>query len=116
MALVDKAWMPHCAMKRVICHWTAGQNNASELDREHYHILVESDGSLVRGRHSIEDNVSTKDGIYAAHTLDCNTGSIAIAACCMADAHEKPLKAGKCPMTRNQWETMAKVVAELCRF
>ena len=57
MALVDRSWMPHCAMKRVICHWTAGQSCASALDREHYHILVEADGGLVRGTHSIEDNL-----------------------------------------------------------
>ncbi|MGG5890094.1 peptidoglycan recognition protein family protein [Falsiroseomonas sp. HC035] len=103
-------------MKRVICHWTAGQHKASALDHEHYHILIEADGRLVRGTHSIEDNVSTKDKVYAAHTLGCNTGSIGVAACCMAEAHEKPFKGGRSPMLRKQWDTMAAVVAELCRF
>ena len=35
MALIDPTWMPNCAMKRVICHWTAGSHKASALDREH---------------------------------------------------------------------------------
>jgi hypothetical protein len=116
MALIDPAWMQHCSMKRVICHWTAGGLKASHLDREHYHILVEADGSLVRGNRTIFDNVSTADKIYAAHTLGANTGSIGIAACCMAGAEERPFKAGQAPMTRKQWETMAQAVAELCRF
>ena len=116
MALLDSSWMPNCAMKRVICHWTAGQHQASALDREHYHILVQADGTLVRGNRSIEDNVSTRDGVYAAHTLNCNTGAIGVAACCMAGAVERPFRHGQSPMTREQWETMAEVVAELCRF
>jgi len=36
--------------------------------------LIEDDGNLVRGAHSIADNVSTTDGRYAAHTRGCNTG------------------------------------------
>jgi hypothetical protein len=103
-------------MKRVIVHWTAGQHRASETDRKHYHILVESDGELVRGIHTIEDNVTTKDQRYAAHTLGFNTGSIGISACCMAGASEQPFKAGNCPMTRRQWERLAQVAAELCQF
>jgi hypothetical protein len=103
-------------MKRVICHWTAGQHRASGDDRKHYHILVESDGTLIRGVHSIADNVTTADQVYAAHTLGLNTGSIGISACCMAGANESPFKPGACPMTRVQWEALAQVAAELCQF
>jgi hypothetical protein len=103
-------------MKRVICHWTAGGHKASALDRKHYHIIIEDDGNLVKGNHSIQDNVSTNDGNYAAHTAKCNTGSIGVSVCCMADARESPFNPGPAPMTRKQWETMAKVVAELCNF
>ena len=116
MALLKSSWLPNCAMKRVICHWTAGQHQASSLDKEHYHFLVESDGKVIKGNRSIADNVSTTDGVYAAHTLNCNTGSIGVAVCCMVEAVERPFKAGKCPMTQEQWEAMAEVVAELCRF
>jgi hypothetical protein len=66
--------------------------------------------------HSIADNLTTADGVYAAHTLGLNTGSIGISACCMAGAVERPFEAGACPMTRKQWETMAMVAAELCQF
>jgi hypothetical protein len=116
MSLVNPSWMPNCSMKRVICHWTAGQYRASPLDREHYHILIEADGGLIRGRRSIADNVSTSDRIYAAHTLNCNTGSIGIAVCCMAGAHERPYDSGHFPMTPKQWHVMCQVTAELCRF
>lgn len=107
MGIVSSDWMPSCSMKRIIVHWTAGQHRASETDRKHYHILVESDGGLVRGTHSIEDNVPTTDQRYAAHTLGFNTGSIGVSACCMASAVERPFEAGNCPMTRKQWEMLA---------
>ncbi|GBC95618.1 hypothetical protein HRbin16_01410 [bacterium HR16] len=116
MTLIPKDWLPACSMKRVICHWTAGGYKATSLDRAHYHILIEDDGKLVRGTHSIADNVSTADGVYAAHTAKCNTGSIGVSVCCMAGAQASPFQPGPFPMTQKQWETMAKVVAELCLF
>ena len=116
MTLIPREWLPVCSMRRVICHWTAGGYKASSLDLAHYHILIEDDGKLVRGTHSIADNVSTADGIYAAHTAGCNTGSIGVAVCCMAGAQASPFVPGPCPMTLKQWEAMAKVVAELCQF
>jgi len=115
MSLLEDDWLSECAMKRVICHWTAGKYEASGLDREHYHFLIEKDGRVVRGRFSIQDNVSTADGAYAAHTRGCNTGAIGVAVCCMADAAEAPFVAGSCPMLETQWRAMAMVVAELCR-
>jgi len=108
--------MPACEMERVICHWTAGAWKASEHDREYYHILIEDDGRLVRGFKSIKDNVSTSDGIYAAHTKSLNTGSIGVAVCCMAGATEAPFSTGKYPLTEAQWDTLSTVVAELCGY
>lgn len=116
MGILNSQWMPSCSMKRIISHWTAGQHRASGDDRKHYHILVESDGTLIRGVHSIADNVTTADQVYAAHTLGFNTGSIGISACCMAGAVESPFQGGVCPMTKEQWETLAQVAAELCQF
>ena len=116
MTLIPKDWLPSCSMKRIICHWTAGGYKASSLDRAHYHILIEDDGKLVRGTHSITDNVSTADGVYAAHTKGCNTGSIGVSVCCMGGAQASPFQPGTYPMTQKQWETMAKVAAELCLF
>lgn len=103
-------------MGAIVAHWTAGAHKASALDREHYHIIIEDDGRLVRGDHSIDDNVNTADGNYAAHTRGFNAGVIGISVCCMADAKERPFNAGKFPMTKTQWEAMAQVAAELCKF
>jgi N-acetyl-anhydromuramyl-L-alanine amidase AmpD len=103
-------------MSRAILHWTAGSHRASSLDRSHYHILIEGNGALVRGNPSIvlNDAGGTKKG-YAAHTLNCNTGSIGVALCCMAGAVERPFKAGSAPMTLAQWQMLPRVVADLCR-
>ena len=116
MPLIKKDWLPSCSMKRIVCHWTAGGHRASDLDKLHYHILIEKDGKLVRGAQSIADNVSTSDGVYAAHTLGANTGSIGVAVCAMAGAVESPFSGGASPMLEIQFRTMARVVAELCRF
>jgi len=111
--IVPDAWMSDCKMERVIVHWTAGSHDASTLDEEHYHILVEGDGHLVRGEHTIQDNVDTSND-YAAHTRGCNTRSIGVAVCCMGGAIEQPFHAGKFPMTKVQYEVLATVVADLC--
>ncbi len=114
MGYVPAEWMPNAKAERIICHWTAGGYKASPLDRKHYHILVEDDGEIIRGYNSIADNDRTTDGVYAAHTLGLNTGSIGVAVCCMADATETPFDAGRFPMTEVQWERMAQIAAELC--
>jgi hypothetical protein len=107
--------MPDCRMARVITHWTAGGYHASETDREHYHLLIEGDGRIVRGDHSIRDNLSTSDGSYAAHTRRLNTGSIGITVCCMSGAMREPFRAGESPMRREQYDALALAVADLCR-
>lgn len=111
--VVPPAWIPTAKMRRVITHWTAGTHKASEYERTHYHILVEGDGNLVRGTHSIKDNESTKGG-YAAHTLNCNTGSIGVSLCASAGATEVPYNPGVYPVTVEQWRTLVVVVAQLC--
>jgi N-acetyl-anhydromuramyl-L-alanine amidase AmpD len=111
--LVNAAWMPPCVMKRIILHWTAGAHRASALDVEHYHILIQGDGTLVRGTHPIDANASAS-GPRASHTLNCNTQSIGVAVCCMSGARESPFDAGPFPMTERQWAVLAQVAAELC--
>jgi hypothetical protein len=112
--IVPPEWMPVCPMYRVITHWTAGAHKANSTDMAHYHILIESDGRLVRGSYSIKDNVDSSDGRYAAHTKNCNTGSIGVSLCCMAGAVENPFNSGAYPMTAKQWDVLSSVVAELC--
>jgi peptidoglycan hydrolase-like protein with peptidoglycan-binding domain len=103
-------------MQRVICHWSEGHYRANSIDLEHYHILIEGGGDVRFGEHTIDDNVSTSDDDYAAHTRGANTGSIGVACCCMVGCNERPFRPGPEPMTQEQWNAMCQVVAELCAF
>lgn len=113
--VVPADWMPWAKMQRIIVHWSAGANKASGLDKEHYHLIIEGDGTLVRGDKTIADNQSTADGVYAAHTLSCNAGSIGVSLAGMAGAVQSPFNAGKSPITRAQWDRLPLVLADVCR-
>jgi N-acetyl-anhydromuramyl-L-alanine amidase AmpD len=117
--LIPESWLPSApigSLKRVIFHWTAGTYTPNGLELSHYHFLVDGQGKLHRGTHSVLANVLIKPGApYAAHTKGCNTGSIGIAACCMRGAEERPFKAGAFPMLELQWSRMAEAVAEICK-
>lgn len=102
-------------MKRIIMHWTAGTNKASKIDRQHYHFIVEGDGTVVAGNLPPEANLSAKDGEYAAHTKNCNTGSIGVSVAAMAGARERPFSAGRFPITPQQPKALARLVAKLCQ-
>ena len=101
-------------MTRIILHWSAGSHNVSPIDREHYHRIVAGDGTTVKGDHSIEDNLSTSDGIYAAHTRGCNAGSIGVAMAGMMDA-VGPGKLGKYPLTKVQFDACIALVKTLAK-
>ncbi|MBD9519271.1 N-acetylmuramoyl-L-alanine amidase [Ensifer sp. ENS02] len=109
-------WLQPVKMSRIIAHWSAGAYRASDLDKEHYHFIVEGSGNVVRGDHTIADNVSTADDDYAAHTRGCNTGSIGVSLACMVGAIESPFHAGKYPMTETQWHRAMDVIAHLAEF
>src|SRR4051812_40363875 len=101
MGLVPAAVIAdRCTMKRGVVHWTAGTYSASELDKAHYHLLVQGDGTVVAGVHPIAANQPPAREPRASHTLNCNTGSIGVAVCCMAGAVERPFSAGPFPMTQ----------------
>ena len=89
-------------MKRIILHWSAGRHLVSDLDKEHYHFIVDGSGKVHQGRHSISANEIPISGSYAAHTLKCNGGSIGIAVAAMAGAVERPFNAGVAPITTVQ--------------
>jgi len=118
LRVLSIADLPAAKMERVIVHWTAGTYQVSDTDREHYHFLVDGDGAVVRGFHSVKANQEIKTGEpHAAHTWHKNTGSIGIAACCMLGAQEKGKHAfepGSHPMKKSQWEKLAEVAADLC--
>jgi hypothetical protein len=114
MARLTVDQMPGCEMVRVVVHWTAGTHKASPLDKDHYHILIEGDGTVVAGNHPIAANARPPRQLRASHTRNLNTGSIGVAVCCMKDARERPFSPGPFPMTPEQWKVAAEVVAELC--
>ena len=111
--MLPKEWTPPADMKRIITHWTAGRHRANAWDKEHYHLLIEGDGTVVRGRYSIKDNARLR-GAYAAHTLNANNGAIGVAICCMHGARHRPFDAGPAPMLKPQWDALVRTVAELC--
>jgi hypothetical protein len=113
--VVPRDWMPWARMNKIIVHWTAGGWQASGLDLEHYHILIEVDATLERGKYTILDNESANDNIYAAHTKGCNTGAIGVSLCGMLNARESPFDAGKFPITKAQWDFLPRVLSDLCR-
>lgn len=100
------------AMKRIVLHWTAGAYVASDLDKRHYHEVVQGDGSRVQGNLLPEANLNTRDGNYAAHTRGLNTGSIGLAMCAMHGAQHTPFDAGGYPITAKQLNAFAEMVAE----
>jgi hypothetical protein len=111
---IPSSWMPKVAMARIIVHWTAGGHKATTFDKSHYHILIEGDGTVIRGTPTIDLNQNPARKGYAAHTLNCNSGSIGVSLCCMAGAQESPFKAGIAPMTKEQWDKLPHVLAALC--
>lgn len=115
---IDLSWMPESKkMKRIINHWTGGSYTASSLDKEHYHFLIEGDGAILRGEHPVtaNENVRGKSSdAYAAHTLDCNSGSIGVSMCSMGGAIEKPYAPGRWPYKQEQWDALVHLNAVLC--
>lgn len=121
MTIVPADWMPAAKMQRVILHWTAGTHRATDFDRLHYHILIEGNGDVVRGKPSIILNQSPARKGYAAHTRNCNSGSIGVSMCSMGDnvspsrVKQSPFFAGPYPLTKEQWDAASKVIAVLCK-
>jgi hypothetical protein len=112
---IPEDWLPKSSkMTKIIAHWTAGSHKVSATDKEHYHFIWDGDGNVVRGENPVTDNENTSDGDYAAHTKNCNTGSIGVSMACMAGAVENPFSSGAYPMTRAQWDGMCRGIAQLC--
>ena len=102
-------------LKRIIGHWTAGEDENQVDDVRHYHFIVTRDGRRVRGVYTPEDNIICSDDVYAAHTLGCNTGSIGIAMDAMRGAVERPFFEGPAPITEIQLKEFCKWIAELAK-
>lgn len=101
-------------IRRLVLHHTGGANSASSEDKQAYHILVNRVGHVSRGDHAITDNLDCTDDDYAAHTMRLNTGSIGVAICAMAGAHEEPFAPGPYPIKPAQWNAALLACADLC--
>lgn len=101
-------------LKRIILHWTAGADGVNQKEADSYNFIVARTGVVTNGSHPPEAqtaaNVKKGSKFYAAHCLNCNTGSIGVSLDAMADAKESPFDAGKYPITEIQLDAMA----ELC--
>lgn len=102
------------SLKRIIIHWTAGGHKPSSLDLSHYHYVIAGDGSIHSGKFKPEDNIKPVSGKYAAHTLNCNTGSIGVSLAAMAGAVERPFNVGKSPITKAQEDALTNLLVKLC--
>ena len=106
-------------MKRVVMHWSGGGHKANGTDKRAYHVIIEGDGTVVRGNSPISANAHISrpnDGsTYAAHTRGLNTGSIGVSLAAMRGAVERPFNAGPSPITPAQVDKLVEVVADLCR-
>lgn len=98
----------------IVGHWSGGGNNVSQTDRKHYQAIVSGSGSVEYGDNTPEDQISTSDGIYGAHTRAFNTKCIGVALAGMLGAKESPLDYGSQPINEAQWHTFAKVIAAYC--
>lgn len=103
-------------MQRIIIHWTAGAHEPNGLDLSHYHFVIAGDGRVLTGKHPVAANrAPLTQGAYAAHTLNCNSGSIGVAFAAMRGAVERPFKAGPEPITEAQLAAMITLCQRLCR-
>jgi hypothetical protein len=101
-------------LKRIVIHWTAGQNSPNATDKGHYHFMIDGSGIVHNGKYTPEDNINCADGKYAAHTGGGNTGSIGIGLCGMLGFKDKN-HVGDFPLTKKQCESAFKLIAELSK-
>ncbi len=101
-------------MKRIIIHWSAGGYYPTDYEKEHYHFLVDKDGTVHNGKFKPEDNEICRVGKYAAHTGGGNTGSIGVAICAMAGFKSKT-SAGDYPIQKKQFERTMELCAKLSK-
>ena len=97
----------------ITLHWTGGGHRCTTLDRKHYNYIVEADGTIIEGDNTPEDQRSTADGIYGAHTRRLNTRNLGIAICGMAGAEEYPLDVGPSPITEKSFRVACGLIAKL---
>jgi hypothetical protein len=115
MTNIPLDWMPKVPMTRIHLHWTVGRHKPNDTDLKSYHILIDGDGTPVRGTTSIAANAPGSGVRMVAHTLNANTGAIGVSLCGMFQARESPFDPGPNPITLAQWNAAVAVIAQLAR-
>jgi hypothetical protein len=107
-------------LRYIVWHWTAGGWYPNDIDRAHYHFMVDKDGGkegVHEGRFKPEANArnlgQVPTGQYAAHCGGGNSYAIGLALCGMA-GYSSRANVGKYPLTRKQFEAACEKTAELC--
>lgn len=107
--LIDKAKSAEGTIHHIYLHHTGGTYKMNAVEKDHYHICIEGDGT-------VKLNGDLTD--LKAHTWRRNTGAIGIAICCGYRAsigRDEKINWGKYPPTPIQIERMAEVVAILAK-
>ena len=103
IALAERA--KNSSIKRIYCHHTAGLYQMNGVEKAHYHICIEGDGT-VRINGELSD--------YKEHTWHRNGGAIGIALCCAygATVYKNPerINWNGYPPTPIQVERLAEII------
>lgn len=101
-------------LRGIVAHWAVSNYKSNAVSEEHYHYIVEGDGTVVKGDHAIEDNFSTADDDYAAHTKGFNTRVAGISCASMLGA-TSVTSYGNYPILEPQFESMCRKIAEIAK-
>ncbi len=96
----------------VVWHWTGGTHQANSIDVQHYHWVVNGDGSVVPGV-SPTRNFHPCPANYGAHTRNLNSGWLAISLACLGGPGTNENNQGQWPMTKAQADVMVAISAQL---
>lgn len=96
----------------VVWHWTGGTHQANSIDVQHYHWIVNGDGSVVQGV-SATRNFHPCPANYGAHTRNLNSGWLAISLSCLGGPGTNENNQGQWPMTKAQADVMVAISAQL---
>lgn len=105
-------------MNRITWHHTGGGYMPNATDLGAYHRLIDGDGNLHSGRHSIDASAPGRRlvaGQYAAHTRGLNTGNIGLSLCAMAGASWADPRASRAFPKPIQIDALIRETARLCR-
>ncbi|HEV2132177.1 MAG TPA: N-acetylmuramoyl-L-alanine amidase, partial [Longimicrobiaceae bacterium] len=114
MAAIPELGVLPATPRRIIWHWTGGGSRANDVDRKHYHWIIEQDGTIVTGRFLVASNMQRVWGSeYAQHTGGMNSFSVGISFAGMKDCGSAQ-RPGPCPLNENQVLAGLRFTAACC--